>query len=67
MMNLIKQRLKSKTYWAAMLLALLTILDAQSGFLSGFLPAQYRGYVVMAWPLGMISLREVTNAALADK
>jgi hypothetical protein len=50
-----------------MLLALLTILEAQSGFLSGFLPAPYRAYTVMLWPLVMISLREVTNAALAEK
>jgi hypothetical protein len=67
MIELLKQRLRSKTYWAAMLGAGLVILDAQSGFISGFLPAQYRGYAVMAWPLVMVSLREVTNAALAEK
>lgn len=67
MLELLKQRLRSKTYWAAMLGAGLVILDAQSGFISGFLPAQYRSYVVMAWPLVMISLRELTTTALADK
>jgi hypothetical protein len=67
MIDLLKQRLRSKTYWAAMLGAGLVILDAQSGFVSGFLPAQYRAYTIMLWPVVMLTLREVTNAALSAK
>lgn len=67
MLDLIKQRLKSKTYWVAMIGAGLAILDAQSGVISTLLPPQYRSYVVMAWPLVMISLREVTSVALDAK
>ena len=67
MLDLIKQRLKSKTYITAIVGALLTLLEANSGLLSSLLPAQYRGYVVMVWPLLMISLREVTTGALDAK
>jgi hypothetical protein len=67
MIELLKQRLRSKTYWAAMIGAGLVILDTQSGFISGFLPAEYRSYTIMAWPLIMITLREVTTSALNSK
>jgi hypothetical protein len=67
MLNLIKQRLKSKTYQAALLGAVLTIIEAQSGYLSSFVPVEYRRYAVMLWPLVMLTLREVTTTALAEK
>jgi hypothetical protein len=67
MIELLKQRLRSKTYWAAMIGASLVILDAQSGFISGLLPVEYRSYTIMAWPLIMITLREVTTSALNSK
>lgn len=67
MIDLLKQRLKSKTYWAAVIGALLSILDQQSGLLSQFVPAEYRQYLIMFWPIVMITLREVTSTALADK
>lgn len=66
-MELIIQRLKSKTYHVAIAGAVLTIIEANSGFLSQFLPPEYRQYVVMAWPVLMLTLREVTTGALADK
>jgi len=66
-METIFQRLKSKTYWAAIIGALLTGLDAQSGFFSQYFPIEYRPYVPMIWPLLMMSMRELTTSALADK
>lgn len=66
-MDLIIQRLKSKTYWAAIIGALLTGLDAQSGFFSQYFPPEYRPFVPMLWPALMLAMREVTNSALADK
>ena len=66
-MNALEQRLKSKTYWTALIGALLTVAEVNSGFLSSFLPAPYRPYVIMLWPVIMLVLREVTTTALADK
>jgi uncharacterized membrane protein len=66
-MELIIQRLKSKTYHVAIVGALLTILETNSGLISQFLPVEYRNYVVLVWPVLMITLREVTTGALSDK
>jgi len=60
-MNLILQRLKSKTYWVAIVGALLTIIEANSGFIGQFVPAPYRAYIIMLWPVLMLVLRELTN------
>jgi uncharacterized membrane protein len=66
-MNAIKQRLKSKTYWAAIIGALLVIIEQNSGVFSTFLPYSVRATAVMLWPVLMITLREVTTSALSDK
>jgi len=66
-MDSILQRLKSKTYWAAIIGALLTGLDAQSGFFSQYFPIEYRLYIPMLWPLLMMGMRELTTTALSDK
>lgn len=66
-MELLIQRLKSKTYWVAMVGALLTIIEANSGFFGQFIPAPYRAYIVLLWPVFMVLLREVTFTALAEK
>ena len=66
-MDAIIARLKSRTYWVAIIGALLTIADAQAGFLSSFAPVEYRPYLVMLWPVLMITLREVTTTALSQK
>jgi hypothetical protein len=67
MLELIKQRLKSKTYIAALLASILTLIDANSGIISSYVPLPERTYLVMLWPILMLTLREVTNSALADK
>jgi len=67
MLDLITQRLKSKTYWVAIVGALLSILEANSGFFSQYIPMPERTYIVLLWPVLMLSLREVTTTALADK
>ena len=66
-MNTIIQRLKSKTYWVAILGALLTAVEVNSGFLGSFIPMPYRNYIILLWPVLMVLLREVTTSALADK
>ena len=67
MFTLLKQRLQSKTYQVALLGAVLAIIEAQSGYLSGFVPMEYRRYAVMLWPVLMLTLREVTTTALSEK
>ena len=66
-MELILQRLKSRTYWCALVGALLTAVELNSNFLGSFIPLPYRNYVIMLWPVLMLTLREVTTTALADK
>lgn len=66
-MNAIIQRLKSKTYWVAIIGAILTIMDTNSQLFAGLIPAPYSQYLTMLWPIVMIALREVTTTALADK
>ena len=66
-MNPVIQRLKSKTYWVAIVGALLTVIEANSGFIGQFVPAPYRAYIIMLWPVLMVILREVTKSALSDK
>lgn len=66
-MNPILQRLKSKTYWVAIVGALLTVIEANSGFIGQFVPAPYRAYIIMLWPVLMLVLRELTTTALANK
>ena len=66
-MNAIVQRLKSKTYWVAIVGALLTAIEANSSLLGQLVPAPYRAYIIMLWPVLMLILREMTTSALADK
>lgn len=66
-MNPILQRLKSKTYWVALVGALLTAVELNSNFLGQFIPLPYRNYIIMLWPVLMLTLREVTTTALSDK
>jgi hypothetical protein len=66
-MNILIQRFQSKTYWVAILGAPLTIIEANSGFISSFLPAAYAKYAVMLWPVLMLTLRELTTSALSEK
>ena len=55
-MNAVRQRLKSKTYWAAIIGAILSIMDVNGVFVSGFFPAEIRPYLVMIWPVVMITV-----------
>lgn len=67
MKNAIIKRLKSKTYWAAIVGALLMVIEHNSGFFSTFLPDSVRTMAVLMWPVIMVALREVTTTALAEK
>jgi len=66
-MKRIIARLKSKTYWAAILGTTLVIVEQNSGVFSQFMPESMRSLTVLMWPVLMIMLREVTTTALADK
>lgn len=66
-MNAIAQRLKSKTYWAAMIMAALSIVEAQSGVLSQLLPAELVPFWPLIFPMVMMILREMTKTALSEK
>ena len=66
-MQAILQRFKSKTYWVAVIGALLTAIEVNSGFLGEFVPMPYRNYIIMLWPVLMLFLREITTSALTDK
>ena len=66
-MNAIIQRLKSRTYWVALVGAMLTVIEANSGFFGQYIPMPYRMYAVLLWPVLMMVLREITTTALADK
>jgi len=66
-MNALLQRFKSKTYWVAIVGALLTAIELNSGFLGSFIPMPYRNYIILLWPVLMVILREVTTSALSDK
>lgn len=67
MLELIKQRLKSKTYRVALLGIVLTWVEAQSGVLLGWLDPAHRPFVALVWPVAMMTLREFTTAALGEK
>ena len=67
MIDKIRQRLRSKTYRAAMALTLLSAIEVKAQFISGFLPVQYRAYLLFVWPFAMLTLREITTSALSDK
>lgn len=67
MKNAIIKRLKSKTYWAAIVGALLLVFEQNSGVFSMYLPESIRSMAVLMWPVLMIGLREITTTALAEK
>ncbi len=67
MIELLKQRLQSKTYITALVLALITALEMNLQFVQQFIPVQFQQYLVFVWPVAMLTLREVTTVALSDK
>lgn len=66
-MKAILKRLKSKTYWAAIVGALLLVIEHNSGIFSAYLPESIRSLAVLLWPVLMVGLRELTTTALSDK
>jgi uncharacterized membrane protein len=67
MTQAILKRLRSKTYWAAIIGALLMVIEHNSGIFSLYLPESIRTMAVVMWPVLMVGLRELTTSALADK
>jgi len=67
MLEKIKKRLKSRTYQVAIVGGVLTMIEVNSGLILGWVPVEAQPYVIALWPLAMMSMREITNAALEDK
>jgi hypothetical protein len=65
--KLLKQRFTSKTYWAGIILALLTVIEVKSGFVASYLQPEYQPYLLAVWPIIMVLMREITTTALQDK
>ena len=66
-METILQRFKSRTYWAALVLAALTIIEAQYSVVATLVSKEALPYLPLAFPLAMMFLREITKTAIADK
>lgn len=66
-MKAIIKRLKSKTYWAAVVGAALVVLEQNSGVFSAYLPESMRAMAVLLWPVLMVVLRELTVKPLSAK
>lgn len=66
-MSPIIKRLKSKTYWAAVIGAVLTVVEINNQIVTPLIPEAYRAYAVMFWPVLMLILRDMTTTALGDK
>lgn len=56
----------SKTYATALLLGLITAVEMNTQLLSQFIPEIYRPWLLMIWPVTMMTLREMTNSALSE-
>lgn len=66
-MKPILKRLKSKTYWAAILGSALVVVEHNAQFFSQYLPADVRQLSVLMWPVLMIALRELTTTPVSEK
>jgi len=66
-MDKIIQRFKSKTYWLAMIGAVLSVLEINSGLITQFVGADMRPYLVAFWPVVMLFAREITTTGLSEK
>lgn len=66
-MEIILQRLRSKTYWAALILSVLTIVEANAGVVATLVPPTWQPYTPLVFPLVMLAMREVTKTALDEK
>lgn len=66
-MKPIIKRLKSKTYWVAILGTGLMVLEHNAQFFSQYLPAEVRQMAVVMWPVLMIALRELTTTPVSEK
>lgn len=67
LMEKLRQRLFSKTYWASMALVAVGSAQHYANFLTPFLPADKMGAVIAVLGLLMAGLREVTSKPLSEK
>lgn len=67
LLELIRQRLSSKTYKVGLILTILTALELNYSVILTLVPPQYKVYFISIWPIALFTCREITNSALADK
>jgi uncharacterized membrane protein len=67
MWDKIRARLKSKTYWLAMVGSVLTVLEVNSGLITQLVGSDMRPYLIAFWPVIMLFAREITTTALGEK
>ena len=67
MLEIFRQRFASKTYCAALIGAILTIVEANYGVLAMLLPPRLMPYSPLIFPIVMIFCREITTSALSEK
>lgn len=56
----------SKTYAAAVVLGVITAIDMNTQFLSQFVAEAYRPWLLMVWPITMMTLREMTDSDFSE-
>lgn len=67
MFDIIKARLTSKTYIAALTMGLITVMEVNSPLLSTLVSPEHRPFLLALWPVIMMTLREVTNTPVNKK
>ena len=66
-MKPIVKRLKSKTYWAAIIGSSLVVFEQNAQFFSQYLPESMRQLSILMWPVLMVALREMTTTPVSEK
>jgi hypothetical protein len=66
-MKAIIKRFKSRTYLVGLLMAALTIVEANEQIIASLVPPKYQPYMPLIFPLVMLFMREITKTPIADK
>lgn len=67
MIEIIKQRLKSKTYWLAVAVILFQTVDQFHGQIAGLFGAHVSLAINVLWPVLFMAVRELTTKPLSEK
>lgn len=67
MLDIIKQRLKSKTYWLAVAIILFQTIDQFHGQVAALFGAKVSLAINILWPVLFMAVRELTTQPLSEK